>query len=1022
MRSIGRHGWVGLGLICLLASIAPNEPSPRIARPSRLSDLAASQPDWLEYRATPSATGLQASNPAHGLDAIFDPTGTRIHDRRVRSEPNAIASLRLVGFGRGDLFTDVSAGKVSSVGSRVEIRRTGIVEWYENGPEGLEQGFTIESRPTGDLPLALELDVLPATARLAGASVLLSTPTGRELAYQKLTVADASGLRIPARFEVADPARVRLVVDDLHADYPIEIDPILSGSNDTTLVSDQASSLFGYTVASAGDVDGDGYDDVIVGSNYSDGEANEGAAFLFLGSPVGIPSGSSTSAHTVLQGDQVNAGFGYSVASAGDVDDDGYSDVIVGAPQYDGDINGDLIPDSGAAFVFLGSATGIASVEADDAATRLVATTSQVLFGFSVASAGDVNGDGDSDVIVGARQFSSGQTHEGAAFIYHGSANGVPGGNTGTAATILQSDDPDGELFDVASAGDLNDDGFDDVVVGIPLRASTDEGAAFVYMGSESGVASGGAAAAIILISDQYFANFATRAASAGDVNGDGYGDLVIGAARYDAGETDEGAVFLYLGGEDGISNGTAANAFRRLEANDPGALLGTTVASAGDVNGDGLSDLIGGAPYYGANDAGAAFIWTGEETGGDRDGDGLTNADERLVYHTDVGNPDTDGDSLSDGDEVTLGADPLDSLSPPEVETPFTASNLAFASIADRKSFRVDLATLPLRPRMSAEAVADVEHSDMELAVQISHCTLDPHPTTSPPLDAVYCPRITNPITATGEGPTTAEFSPWECQVDTARPAYAGKSCVVSIRAVDFGSAPSPATLGITIRGITDIPTSTFAFLNVAPQSPIEPTLESGTQPYFNETQNFRWIYDLDRDDQLITPIEGTCTYRRNEPPSTTNLPPITYGFYGDPGYQGPDCCTWQITSTMGVTGVGQAIFFVNSSSVALDDSDFDGIKNLCDNCDAAPNGPLLGTCVYGARKDLPCRSHQECVNGLCSLAQEDGNLDGAGEVCGVPEPEVLPALYVGLLAIGVIARGRRRHGVNGDFPAAVS
>ncbi len=725
---IGRLVWMARSRLDLLDGVPSSIPSTRgHYGPSGCGFDPNRRPN---SRAAPSETGLKASNPAHGLDVLFEPTGARIHDRLVRGDQDAIASLRLVGFGREDLFADVSTGEIVSAGSRIEIRRTGIVEWYKNGPEGLEQGFSIESRPAGGAPLALELDVLPATARLAGADVVLSTPTGRTLAYRKLEVADATGARISAHFEVTDPARVRLVIDDLHANYPIEIDPILSGTNDTTLVSDQVSSLFGYTVASAGDVNGDGfddvivgaydydepvdepgagaafiflgsadgvaglplsqaatrlhgagryqyfgisvagagdvngdgYDDVIVGSNYTDGEADEGAAFVFLGSPTGIASGSSTGAHAVLQGGQVNSGFGYSVAAAGDVNDDGYSDVIVGAPQYDGDINGDLIPDTGAAFVFLGSSAGMASVESDDAATRLVATTSQILFGFSVASAGDVDGDGDSDVIVGARQFSSGQVYEGAAFIYHGSSTGVPGGNTQTAATVLQSDDPDGQLFDVASAGDLNDDGFDDVVVGIPLRASTDEGAAFIYMGSDSGVPSGGAAAAIILISDQYFANFATRAASAGDVNGDGYGDLVIGAARYDAGETDEGAVFLYLGGEVGIVNGSAANAFQRLEANDPGALLGTTVASAGDVNGDGLSDLIGGAPYYGANDAGAAFIWTGEDTGGDRDGDGLTNADERLLYFTDVGNPDTDGDSLEDGAEVSLGSNPLDS------------------------------------------------------------------------------------------------------------------------------------------------------------------------------------------------------------------------------------------------------------------------------------------------------------------------------------------------------------------------
>jgi len=108
--------------------------------------------------------------------------------------------------------------------------------------------------------------------------------------------------------------------------------------------------------------------------------------------------------------------FGAAVACAGDVNGDGYSDVIVGAYFYD---NGQT--DEGAAFLYHGSSTGISNV----IAATLESNQAGSLFGLAVASAGDVNGDGYSDVIVGAFNYDNVETDEGAAFVYHGSSNGL---------------------------------------------------------------------------------------------------------------------------------------------------------------------------------------------------------------------------------------------------------------------------------------------------------------------------------------------------------------------------------------------------------------------------------------------------------------------------------------------------------------------------------------------------------------------------------------------------------------------
>ncbi|MCD4812817.1 FG-GAP-like repeat-containing protein, partial [bacterium] len=240
-----------------------------------------------------------------------------------------------------------------------------------------------------------------------------------------------------------------------------------------TAESNQTNAQIGISVASAGDVNGDGYSDVIVGAYcYSNGESYEGRAYVYHGSSSGLAGAAAWTAES----DQAVAYFGVSVASAGDVNGDGYSDVIVGARDYGNGENNE-----GRAYVYHGSSIGLAATE------NWTAESDQVnaRFGISVASAGDVNGDGYSDVIVGAYRYDNGETDEGCAYVYHGSSGGL----SGTAAWTAESNQIDARFgYSVASVGDVNGDGYSDVIVGAHAydNGETDEGRAFVYYGNDT--------------------------------------------------------------------------------------------------------------------------------------------------------------------------------------------------------------------------------------------------------------------------------------------------------------------------------------------------------------------------------------------------------------------------------------------------------------------------------------------------------------------------------------------------------
>ncbi len=638
----------------------------------------------------------QAPNRAHDFRTYFTGRAIRVVPR-AETKPSWEWGLALVGYGRGGQVWPVAEATARPTGNRIEYARRGIVEWYENAPRGLEQGFGLAGRPGeayvdsgagpeatiaprrpheslrrpahGEGAVFVQLSLtgtLDPVVSTDGQSIDFRTPGGVNVVhYAHLRVTDASGRELPAWMEgfAAIAGRtIRIVFDDTDAAYPVTIDP-LATSPAWTAESNKAFSSFGVSVATAGDVNGDGYSDVIIGApRYDNGQTDEGRAFVYLGSASGLAASPAWTAES----DQTNAELGVSVATAGDVNGDGYSDVIVGAHWYESDPSYE-----GRAYVYLGSASGLASSPVWTAAGgqagaefgRAVATAGDVngdgysdvivgapwndngetdegrvyvylgsgsgpasspawtaesdqpgaAFGISASAAGDVDGDGYSDVIVGAYLHDNGQTDEGRAYVYLGSASGLASAPAWTA----ESDPSSYARFgiSVGTAGDVNGDGYSDVIVGADgydtSQSWTDEGRAYVYLGSASGLAASPAWAAA---GDQWFANFGIAVATAGDVDGDGYADVIVGAYAYDNGESDEGRAYVYLGSASGLASSPVST----VESQQSGAYFGVSVATAGDVNGDGYSDVIVGADWYdnGETDEGRAYVYLGSTSG----------------------------------------------------------------------------------------------------------------------------------------------------------------------------------------------------------------------------------------------------------------------------------------------------------------------------------------------------------------------------------------------------------------------
>jgi len=356
-----------------------------------------------------------------------------------------------------------------------------------------------------------------------------------------------------------------------------------------TAEGNQAGANFGYAVATAGDVNGDGKSDLLIGAPFFDGaQVDLGRVSIYHGGPSGLSTVTFT-----LDGLGNASWFGAALSSAGDVNADGYDDIIIGASHYS-----NLQPNGGAIYVHLGSPAGIGAVFQLGYALG----NAQSLFGGSVAGAGDVNGDGHDDVLIGAEGFDAPVTDAGRGFLFYGSANGVTiQGNwayNGTSANARLG-------TSVSPAGDVNGDGYADIAFGVPGA-----GRIVVFHGGASGPPATPNFTGQGIVSHQH----GRAVSTAGDVNGDGFADVIVGAPYATNVQSEEGRAFLYLGSANGLTSPPAW----QMESNVSGAHFGWSVAAAGDVNGDGYADVLVGAKDLtdGQSQEGRCYLFYGSATG----------------------------------------------------------------------------------------------------------------------------------------------------------------------------------------------------------------------------------------------------------------------------------------------------------------------------------------------------------------------------------------------------------------------
>lgn len=438
-----------------------------------------------------------------------------------------------------------------------------------------------------------------------------------------------------------------------------------------------------FSVAIPGDVNGDGFADLAVGAPAFPDRARAGSGYVHvfaggekaigscdLASDASDESGAACNVLGSLRGSGENA-LGASVSNAGDINADGFDDLVVGAPRAD-DARGRV-------YIVLGDSGGLGEchLDAPETCPRLVATIVGAspgdMLGSSVAIAGDTNCDGFDDVLIGAVNAPS-ETLSGEAYLFHGAASGlancdlnVPAECAGLAATI--SGQRAGERLGerVAAVGDLNHDRCDDIAIAATSAPCCDAngaapGEVYVLFGSKDAIQDCqlGAGCTPAIIRGGSAGDLTGAAITGGaDLTGDGVDDLLVGAPGASGTTEGDGAgvVYLFSGGNHGVGDcdlATGCVPAATFVGETSGARFGSSLAVGGDMNDDGVSGWWVGSPGFGRV---YSFAGTADSPGAVIVGRGMSAVPPRLdgFGKSLLGAHDYDGDGTPD---LALGAD----------------------------------------------------------------------------------------------------------------------------------------------------------------------------------------------------------------------------------------------------------------------------------------------------------------------------------------------------------------------------
>ncbi len=430
----------------------------------------------------------------------------------------------------------------------------------------------------------------------------------------------------------------------------------LDGSDGFRIDGESEYDVSGGSI-SAGDVNDDGYNDIIIGAPgvgpdggyydvvpYFNGNAS-GATYVVFGKASGFSETIDLSDIVRVGGgvriDGENLGDHSGSVSSGDINNDGYDDIIIGAnwAEPDGE-NYDQSYNSGSTYVVFGKADGPNGLngimelsELDGSDGFRIDGVNRVDFSGSSVSAGDINGDGYDDVIIGAYGAAPNGYRSGSTYVVFGKASGFS-----RTMELSELDGSDGFRIDgeitydysgksVSSAGDIDGDGYDDIIISalsVDLNGYN-SGSTYVVFGKASGFSRTMELSELdgsdgFRINGERGEDYSGESvSSAGDFNGDGYDDIIIGAYGADPNGFNSGSSYVVFGKASGFSRTIelseldASDGFR-INGENTYAHSGTSVSSAGDIDGDGYDDIIIGASYGGSAE-GRSYVIYGHAT-----------------------------------------------------------------------------------------------------------------------------------------------------------------------------------------------------------------------------------------------------------------------------------------------------------------------------------------------------------------------------------------------------------------------